>query len=109
MPGTGLYARLLREGKIFQDHWWLDPTYKYGAVTFRPQSMSAEDLSENCRLARKRFYTFSSILQRSFALLKRNRDPMLYYYFWHLNRKMHQEVDEKMGLPMGEGLDELPK
>ncbi len=109
MPGTKLYSRLLQEGKIFQDNWWLDREYTYGAVTFRPQSMSAGELSENCRLARKRFYTFTSILKRSFALLQRNRDPMLYYYFWHLNRKMHQEVDEKMGLPMGEGLDELPK
>ncbi len=109
MPGSKLYTRLLQEGKIFQDNWWLDKDYKYGAVTFRPQSMSAEELSENCRLARKRFYTFSSILKRSLALLKRNRDPLLYYYFWHLNRKMHLEVDEKMGLPMGEGLDELPK
>jgi len=109
MPGSRIYARLLQEGKIFQDNWWLDPNYRYGAVTFRPQSMSAEELSEHCRRARKQFYTFSSILKRSFALLARNRDPLLYYYFWHLNRKMHQEVDEKMGLPMGEGLDELPK
>jgi len=109
MPGTKLYARLLREGKIFQDEWWLDPAYTYGAVTFKPQAMPAAHMSQLCRLARKRFYTVPSIFKRSFAVLQRSRDPLLYGYFWYLNLQMNAEVDEKMGLPMGEGLDELPK
>jgi radical SAM superfamily enzyme YgiQ (UPF0313 family) len=109
MPGTRLYDRLLREGKIIQDKWWLDPAYTYGQVTFKPNRISAPELTELCRRARKRFYTFPSIVRRSFALLQRSFDPTLYYYYWALNLKMQQEVDEKMGLPMGEGLDELPK
>ena len=109
MPGTKLYTRLLSENKIFQDQWWLDPSYTYGALTFKPRSMTAAEVSERCRLARKRFYTVPSILKRSLALLRRSPDPLLYFYFWQLNLKMQAEVDEKMGLPMGEGLDELPK
>ncbi len=109
MPGTKLYSRLLREGKIIQDKWWLDPTYTYGQVTFRPRHVAAEQLAELCRRARKQFYTLPSIMRRSVALVRRRFDPLLYYYYWALNLKMQQEVDEKMGLPMGEGLDELPK
>jgi radical SAM superfamily enzyme YgiQ (UPF0313 family) len=109
MPGTKLHARLLREGKIFQDQWWLDPAYTYGALTFKPATLTAGEISQLCRRSRKRFYTLPSILKRSLALLQRNPDPLLYFYFWQLNLKMQQEVDEKMGLPMGEGLDELPK
>ena len=109
MPGTRLYKRLLDEGKILEDKWWLNHGARYGEVTFRPECMTAEALSEMCRQARKRFYTFPSILKRSFAAKKRNPDWLLYYYYWHLNLKMQQEVDEKMGLPLGEGLDELPK
>jgi len=109
MPGTRLYERLLNEEKIIQDKWWLDPEYRYGDVTFRPKSIPANELSELCRRARKRFYTFPSIFNRSFAVLRRGFDPLLYYYYWTLNLKMHDEVDEKMGLPMGDGLDELPK
>jgi radical SAM superfamily enzyme YgiQ (UPF0313 family) len=109
MPGTKLHARLLREGKIFQDRWWLDPAYTYGALTFKPATLTAGEVSELCRRSRKRFYTLPSILKRSLALVRRNPDPLLYFYFWQLNLKMQEEVDEKMGLPMGEGLDELPK
>ena len=109
MPGTKLYARLLEEGKIIQDKWWLDPGYTYGKVTFRPKGLSSEELSQLCRQARKRFYAFPSILKRSFAVLQRSFDPLLYYYFWFLNLKLQEEVDGKLGLPMGEGLDELPK
>lgn len=109
MPGTQLYDRLLREGKILQDKWWLDPRYRYGEVTFRPQTIPPGELSELCRQARKRFYAFPAILKRSFAAARRNSSPLLYYYFWYLNLKLHEEVDGKFGLPMGDGLDELPK
>lgn len=109
MPGTKLYARLLGEDRVFQDKWWLDASYTYGDLTFEPKRMKASEVSQMCRLGRKRFYTVPSILKRSLAVLKRNPNPLLYYYFWHVNLKMQQEVDRKMGLPMGVGLDELPK
>jgi len=109
LPGTELYSRLLDEGKIIKDKWWLDPDYRYGTITFKPEVFSPEKLSGECRKMRKKFYTLKSIFKRSFAVLKRTRDPLLYIYFWYLNIKLGEEVDGKMGLPMGENLDELPK
>src|SRR5215472_15491433 len=33
-PGTPLYARLAREGRLRFERWWLDPGYRYGMVPF---------------------------------------------------------------------------
>jgi radical SAM superfamily enzyme YgiQ (UPF0313 family) len=33
-PGTPLYERLEREGRLLYDRWWLDPRYRYGMVPF---------------------------------------------------------------------------
>ncbi|MDA3852329.1 MAG: hypothetical protein PF447_13825 [Spirochaetaceae bacterium] len=40
---------------------------------------------------------------------KSREDLLLFIYFWYLNLKLRKEVDEKMHLPLGENLDELPK
>jgi len=109
LPGTDIYARLLGEGKIIRDKWWLDSDYRYGDITFTPASFTPKQLTAECRRARKIFYSFPNILRRSGAVLTRARDPILYFYFWYLNLKLQQEVDGKLGLPMGDGLDEMPK
>ncbi len=109
MPGTRLYSRLLKEKKILNDQWWLDPDYGYGTVTFRPGRLSAEEVSRLCKNARAKFYRFGSIFKRGLLMLKRSPDLLLFIYFWYLNVKLREEVEGKMNLPMGENLDELPK
>lgn len=109
MPGTPLYARLLAEGRILRDQWWLDGTYTYGALTLRPALMSPEEVSDQCRRARKAFYTLPSVLRRAGLMASRTPDPVLLGWFLGLNLALGREVDEKMGLPMGENLDALPK
>ncbi len=64
-PGTALYTRLQREGRLIHDPWWLDETYQYGQAAFHPKNMSADELTEGCFEARKRFNTYSSILRRA--------------------------------------------
>ena len=109
MPGTKLYARLLKEGRILKDKWWLDPEYRYGQVTLNPKSLSAEETAELCRTTRRKFYSLGSILKRSVDLLQRGVDPLIYFYFWYLNVQMGKEGEGKDGLPLGDNLDELPK
>lgn len=109
MPGTTLHNRWLKENKIVQDEWWLDSRYKYGDIIFKPKNFSASGLSAACVEARKKFYTFPSIIKRSFYVLKRSKSVLLYIYFLYLNIKLKKEVITKSGLPLGENLDELPK
>jgi radical SAM superfamily enzyme YgiQ (UPF0313 family) len=109
LPGTDIYSRLLSEGKIIQDKWWLSPDYRYGDITFTHPTFTPQQLTAECRRARKRFYSLPNIFLRSGAALRRSKSLWLYGLYWYLNLKLQEEVDGKLGLPMGDGLDEMPK
>ncbi len=67
MPGSALYDRLLREGRLLSERWWLDPDYRYGDAVFTPRGMSAQDLAGGVFEARRRFYRWSAIGRRLFG------------------------------------------
>lgn len=108
-PGTPLFERLQREGRLIRDKWWLDEGYKYGDIPFTPKNMSPEQLSQLCAQARRDFYKPGSVLNGWLKLLGRNLNPLMSYIFLSQNLKLGQEVDEKLNIPVGSGLDELPK
>lgn len=64
MPGTPLYDRLLAQGRLSGDQWWLDPKYRYGALAFEPASSGAEALSQAIARARRDFYSPSNTFKR---------------------------------------------
>ncbi len=46
-PGTPLYDRLQREGRLLWDgKWWLHPEYRFNQAAFIPKNMSPDELSE---------------------------------------------------------------
>lgn len=100
-PGTALYARLQREGRLIRDPWWLDDTYQYGQAAFHPKNMSADELTEGCFEARKRFNTYSSILRRAGNVrvnLRSYWHTILYIVANVINRK---EIHNKQGRYLG--------
>jgi radical SAM superfamily enzyme YgiQ (UPF0313 family) len=108
-PGTPLYERLAREGSLTRPRWWLDRDYRYGQIPFEPRGMDPRELSERCADARREFYRRSSIATRGWAQLRRNPNAVMLYAFLAQNLNLREEVDGKLGLPLGEGLDGLPK
>jgi radical SAM superfamily enzyme YgiQ (UPF0313 family) len=64
MPGSALYDRLLREGRLLKPRWWLDDDYRYGDAVFAPRGMRAEELAEGVFEARRRFYSWGAIGRR---------------------------------------------
>jgi len=108
-PGTPIYQRLKSEGRLLREKWWLDEGYKYGDIPFVPKNMSAEELSQLCAQARRDFYKPGSVLSGWLKLLGRNLSPLMSYVFLSQNIKLGHEVDEKLNIPVGSGLDELPK
>ena len=108
-PGTPLYQRLKGENRLTAEKWWLEPDYKYGDISFIPRHMRPQELSERCAAARREFFKLSSIFKRGIQLLGRDADPLLSAIFWSQNLKMKYEVDEKLKIPVGRGLDEFPK
>ena len=60
-PGTPLYARLEREGRIVERDW---SRYMTDNVCFEPRRMSRRELLEGCAWVRERFYSYPRVAQR---------------------------------------------
>jgi radical SAM superfamily enzyme YgiQ (UPF0313 family) len=108
-PGTRLYNRLEKEKRFLSEKWWLESGYEYGQVMFRPKHFTPEELSQRCAEARRRFFSLPSITTRGMRLLQRCPPFQLYLAYWSQNLNLRREVNGKLGLPLGEGLDEWPK
>lgn len=100
-PGTALYQRLAAEGRLLYDAWWLADDYRYNRVPFRPGgSMSAEDIEHACVEARRQFYSWPSILRRSWHPTNR-ADPFMFRNFFLINQLHRADVDGRNHYPLG--------
>ncbi|MCP4129684.1 MAG: radical SAM protein [bacterium] len=108
-PNTPLYHRLKKENRLLSEKWWLDPNFKYGDVAFQPKSMGPEELKERCTEARREFFKKSSTFKRWLKILKIDPNPMISLIFLMQNMNLEKEIDIRQVLPLGTGLDELPK
>jgi hypothetical protein len=59
-PGTPLYERLAREGRLASGAWWLDPAFRFGDAPFEPRHFTAERLRERCLELRTRYRRIGS-------------------------------------------------
>ena len=100
-PGTPLYDRMQSEQRLLYDAWWLDSRYRYNMIPFRPMKMSPEELARRCVDARRRFYSWRSILQRGTHRVNRNSAFMLANYL-AINAMHRWDIDGRNGLPLGD-------
>ncbi len=70
-PGTALYKRLKKEGRLLSEDW---SKYTTANVVFEPKNMSVTELFEGARSVAKNFYTFSKIMKRSFHALATSKN-----------------------------------
>lgn len=105
-PGTKLYKRLQDTGRLLYDKWWLKEDYKYGAIPYVPKALSPTELRDFCANARHEFFSVKNIFKRGFAQFRRNKDFIMLYLFFSQNFNLRKEIDEKLNLPVGCGLDE---
>lgn len=103
-PGTPLFARLQREGRLLHDRWWLDPDYRYGQALFRPRGMTAEALEAGCFRARREFHRFASILRRGADRRANGRNPAALALFLSANLVSRREILRKQGSPLAGAL-----
>jgi len=67
LPGTRLYERLDREGRILHKDW---EKYNFESVCFKPKQMSVETLEEGRRWVCQEIYTLNNIHNRYESFLK---------------------------------------
>ena len=100
-PGTPLYRRLQREGRLLRERWWLDTAYQYGDAMFQPANMTPEELTRGCFEARKAFNSSVSMLRRAANIavnLRSWRRATLYAAANYINRKA---IFQKQGKALG--------
>ncbi len=97
-PGTGVYKRLLAEGRITTQNWSL---YDGQHVVYQPKQMTAEQLLENAGRTWRKTYRYSSILKRlagSRTQLPVALSANLGYRFYAYNLDKFYTCDWQLGL-----------
>jgi radical SAM superfamily enzyme YgiQ (UPF0313 family) len=100
-PGTPLYARLEAQRRLLFERWWLDDSYRYNMVPFRPASMNPEALQEECLRARRDFYGWSSIIRRGFDDVNRS-DAFMFRSFFPINSMLRVDTMRRDLFPLGD-------
>ncbi|HMJ12522.1 MAG TPA: radical SAM protein [Polyangiaceae bacterium] len=93
-PGTKLYKRLLAEGRLTNERWWLAKNHDSGSPYFVPSRMTRERLHEGWVRAWQRFYSPSAMLRRWTVLRSSSWIQTLGY--WPLNFMQNQLVRHKI-------------
>jgi radical SAM superfamily enzyme YgiQ (UPF0313 family) len=100
-PGTPLYRRLQNEGRLLYENWWLDDRYSYNRIPFQPRGMTPEALQHNCLEARREFYSWRSIFQRSLDPVNRS-DWFMWRNFYLINAMHRTDVTMRDHYPLGD-------
>jgi len=98
-PGTPLYKRLEREGRLRFEAWWRDPRYRYNTLPFVPKELTPEEVTAGCVSARRRFYGWPSILRRS---TRHVRDAYVFRNFFLVNAMHRNEISKRDAYPLGD-------
>ncbi|MDW7690740.1 radical SAM protein [Flammeovirgaceae bacterium SG7u.111] len=92
-PGTKVYDDLKKEGRLTTTNW---KYYDHNTVVFKPKGMSPYELQMGKINARKKFYSFSSVLKRSTGNMY---NPLIYFAtnFGHMKQaKVEAERMERI-------------
>jgi radical SAM superfamily enzyme YgiQ (UPF0313 family) len=100
-PGTPLYDRMASEGRLLYDSWWLDERYSYNRIPFRPRGMDPETLQRHCLAARRKFYSWHSIVQRGLDRVNRS-DWFMWRNFYLINALHRTDVSLRDHYPLGD-------
>lgn len=103
-PGTLLYSRLEKEGRLLYDKWWLSNDYKFGDVAYMPSGSSPDELANRCYEYRKGFFNISSIFRRLFNMSTNFRSFSNPFGFLLMNLLSKIDVKKRQGIPMGTGV-----
>ncbi len=100
-PGTPLYNRLQAAGRLLYDAWWLDDQYSYNMIPFAPAHLTPMQLQDECLDARRRFYSWPSIMRRSFDYVNRS-DGFMFRNFYLINALHRADVSARDHYPLGD-------
>jgi radical SAM superfamily enzyme YgiQ (UPF0313 family) len=93
-PGTRLYKRLVAEGRLTKDAWWLSEDHDAGAPFYRPKTMTRDELRDGWIRAWRAMYAYPAIARRYDPGFDRSWIQNL--AFWPINLLMHELAERKI-------------
>lgn len=100
-PGTALYDRLLKQGRLIHSHWWLNENFRYGQASFRPVNMSAEELEQGCYRLRTEFNKHRNIASRLIRNQTNRRSAYHAAIYLASNLTSRREIHRKQNAQLG--------
>ena len=101
-PGTPLYEKMEREGRLLYDgKWWLHEDYRFNYASIVPKNMTADELTEVSFDCRRRFNSVSSIVKRALEPRTNMRTPYRFLTYLIYNPLFRKEVHKKQGMRFG--------
>jgi radical SAM superfamily enzyme YgiQ (UPF0313 family) len=93
-PGTKLYKRLVAEGRLTRDRWWLSSDHDSGAPFYAPARLTRETLRAGWVRAWQRMYSLPAIYKRyDFGL---DHSWVQNVAYWPINLMMHELAEKKI-------------
>ena len=101
-PGTPLYARLAREGRLlYEGKWWLHPQYRFNHAAFRPARMTPDQLTEAGFRCRRLFNSPRSFFLRALDRKTNMRSLERFALYVAYNPLFRRETFKKHGMRLG--------
>jgi radical SAM superfamily enzyme YgiQ (UPF0313 family) len=100
-PGTPLYERLHKEGRLAYERWWLSESYSWHNALIEPRGMTREQLSEGCHRCREGFNSTRAMTRRFFSSRAHTRVLDNAVVFWASNIVSRLDIKAKSGLRLG--------
>lgn len=101
-PGTPLYDTLASQDRLlYGGKWWLHPEYRFNYAAYTPALMTAQELTDACHTARRRFNSPLGLLRR-FSDVKTNLASLeRAFWFWYYTLIFRQEIFRKHAMRFG--------
>lgn len=108
-PNTPLYNQMKEQGRLlYDDKWWLHPSYRFNHATFKPKLMTPDQLTAAGFRSRKRWSEWKSILYRLMDHKTHLRTPMKAALYMKYNPLYRAEALEKHDMYFG-NFNHLPR
>ncbi|MCY2966625.1 MAG: radical SAM protein [Planctomycetota bacterium] len=101
-PGTPLYDRLNREGRLlFGGKWWLHPEYRFNQATFLPKNMTPDELTDVIWSCRDKWNSPRSIFYRMWDFKTHMSSFTRLFMYLAYNPLYAKESYKKQGMLFG--------
>lgn len=97
-PGTRLNARLFKEGRLFEPHWWLHG-YPLDTLLFQPKGMTPEELIEGFARLNRQVYSPGGVIKRFFGVSPWKRTALGCSVYFGLNLATRKRYIKSLGIP----------